>query len=104
MTSYDRDLSAILIQVMTIMAYKLFTQLGDRPEKTESATAAPTGAAENPRVIEMPVEKLEPVVRDKPPQPHARTGNPAKIAGYLCKSDILDKVIGDFVLYADQTE
>ena len=36
---------------------------------------------------------------------HARTGNPAAIAGYLGKSNTFDKAISDFALaYADQTE
>jgi uncharacterized protein (DUF2252 family) len=36
---------------------------------------------------------------------HARTGDPAAIAGYLGKSKVLDKAIGDFAIaYADQTE
>ena len=36
---------------------------------------------------------------------HARSGEPAKISGYLGKSDKFDKAIADFaVLYADQSE
>jgi uncharacterized protein (DUF2252 family) len=36
---------------------------------------------------------------------HARTGDPAKIAGYLGKSDTFDEAIAEFgVAYADQTE
>jgi uncharacterized protein (DUF2252 family) len=36
---------------------------------------------------------------------HARTGNPAAIAGYLGKNTTFDKAIADFALaYADQTE
>jgi hypothetical protein len=36
---------------------------------------------------------------------HARSGEPAKISGYLGKSDIFDKAIADFsVAYADQSE
>ena len=36
---------------------------------------------------------------------HARTGDPAAIAGYLGKSDAFDKAIGSFAMaYADQTE
>jgi uncharacterized protein (DUF2252 family) len=36
---------------------------------------------------------------------HARTGDPAKIAGYLGKTDAFDEAIGDFAIaYADQTE
>jgi uncharacterized protein (DUF2252 family) len=36
---------------------------------------------------------------------HARTGDPAKIAGYLGKNDTFDRAIGAFALaYADQTE
>ncbi len=36
---------------------------------------------------------------------HARTGDPAAIAGYLGKSDAFDKTIGGFAMtYADQTE
>jgi uncharacterized protein (DUF2252 family) len=36
---------------------------------------------------------------------HARTGDPAKIAGYLGKNDSFDRAIGDFALaYADQAE
>ena len=36
---------------------------------------------------------------------HARTGNPARIAGYLGKSDSFDEAIEKFaVAYADQTE
>lgn len=36
---------------------------------------------------------------------HARTGDPAAIAGYLGKSDSFDRAVGDFaVAYADQTE
>jgi uncharacterized protein (DUF2252 family) len=36
---------------------------------------------------------------------HARTGDPAAIAGYLGKSDAFDKAIGGFAMaYADQTE
>lgn len=36
---------------------------------------------------------------------HARTGDPAKIAGYLGKSDVFDEAIEKFAtLYADQTE
>lgn len=36
---------------------------------------------------------------------HARTGDPAAINGYLGKSDVFDKAIGDFAIaYADQTE
>lgn len=36
---------------------------------------------------------------------HARTGDPARIAGYLGKNDAFDKAIEEFAaLYADQTE
>jgi hypothetical protein len=36
---------------------------------------------------------------------HARTGDPAKIAGYLGKGETFDRAIGSFaVAYADQTE
>ena len=36
---------------------------------------------------------------------HARTGDPAKIAGYLGKGETFDRAIGAFaVAYADQTE
>jgi uncharacterized protein (DUF2252 family) len=36
---------------------------------------------------------------------HARTGDPAAIAGYLGKSDVFDRAIADFAVnYADQTE
>ena len=36
---------------------------------------------------------------------HARSGEPAKISGYLGKSDKFDKAIADFsVAYADQSE
>jgi len=36
---------------------------------------------------------------------HARSGEPAKISGYLGKSDVFDEAIADFsVAYADQTE
>jgi uncharacterized protein (DUF2252 family) len=36
---------------------------------------------------------------------HARSGDPAKIAGYLGKNDVFDKAIGRFsVAYADQAE
>jgi uncharacterized protein (DUF2252 family) len=36
---------------------------------------------------------------------HARSGQPAKITGYLGKSDVFDKAIADFaVAYADQAE
>jgi uncharacterized protein (DUF2252 family) len=36
---------------------------------------------------------------------HARSGQPAKISGYLGKSDVFDEAIADFsVAYADQTE
>ncbi len=36
---------------------------------------------------------------------HARSGEPAKIAGYLGDSDKFDKAIADFLFaYADQTE
>ena len=36
---------------------------------------------------------------------HARSGDPAKISGYLGKSDVFDKAIADFsVAYADQSE
>ena len=36
---------------------------------------------------------------------HARSGDPAAIAGYLGKSDRFDRAIGDFsVAYADQDE
>jgi hypothetical protein len=36
---------------------------------------------------------------------HARSGEPAKITGYLGKSDAFDEAIADFsVAYADQTE
>jgi uncharacterized protein (DUF2252 family) len=36
---------------------------------------------------------------------HARTGDPAKIAGYLGKNETIDRAIGEFaVAYADQTE
>ena len=36
---------------------------------------------------------------------HARSGEPAKISGYLGKSDVFDKAIADFSLaYADQTQ
>jgi len=36
---------------------------------------------------------------------HARTGDPARIAGYLGKSDAFDEAIEKFaVAYADQTE
>jgi hypothetical protein len=36
---------------------------------------------------------------------HARTGDPAQIAGYLGKSDVFDKVLIEFaVCYADQND
>jgi hypothetical protein len=36
---------------------------------------------------------------------HARSGEPAKISGYLGKSDKFDKAIADFsIAYADQSE
>ena len=36
---------------------------------------------------------------------HARSGAPAKISGYLGKSDKFDQAIADFAIaYADQTE
>jgi hypothetical protein len=36
---------------------------------------------------------------------HARSGEPAKISGYLGKSDIFDKAVADFsIAYADQNE
>jgi hypothetical protein len=36
---------------------------------------------------------------------HARSGEPAKIIGYLGKSDVFDKAIADFsAAYADQSE
>ncbi len=36
---------------------------------------------------------------------HARSGEPAKISGYLGKSDVFDEAVADFsVAYADQTE
>jgi hypothetical protein len=36
---------------------------------------------------------------------HARSGEPALIAGYLGESDVFDRAIADFsVAYADQTE
>ncbi len=36
---------------------------------------------------------------------HARTGDPARIAGYLGRSDAFDEAIGEFAMaYADQTE
>jgi len=36
---------------------------------------------------------------------HARTGDPARIAGYLGKSEAFDRAVGEFaVAYADQTE
>jgi hypothetical protein len=36
---------------------------------------------------------------------HARSGQPAKISGYLGRSDKFDQAIADFAsLYADQTE
>ena len=36
---------------------------------------------------------------------HARSGEPAKITGYLGKSDKFDKAIADFsIAYADQSE
>jgi NAD(P)H-dependent flavin oxidoreductase YrpB (nitropropane dioxygenase family) len=36
---------------------------------------------------------------------HARSGEPAKIAGYLGKSDHFDEAVADFsVAYADQSE
>jgi hypothetical protein len=36
---------------------------------------------------------------------HARSGEPAKISGYLGKSNIFDEAIADFAAaYADQTE
>jgi hypothetical protein len=36
---------------------------------------------------------------------HARSGEPAKISGYLGKSDQFDEAIADFsVAYADQSE
>ena len=36
---------------------------------------------------------------------HARSGEPAKIAGYLGKSDKFDEAIADFsIAYADQSE
>ena len=36
---------------------------------------------------------------------HARSGEPAKISGYLGKSDEFDKAIADFsIAYADQSE
>jgi hypothetical protein len=37
-------------------------------------------------------------------QAHARTGNPAMIAGYLGKGDLFDRAMGDFARsYAQQT-
>ena len=36
---------------------------------------------------------------------HARSGEPAKISGYLGKSDVFDEAVADFSLaYADQAE
>jgi hypothetical protein len=36
---------------------------------------------------------------------HARSGEPAKISGYLSKSDEFDEAIADFsIAYADQSE
>jgi len=36
---------------------------------------------------------------------HARSGEPAKISGYLGKSDKFDEAIADFAIaYADQSE
>ena len=36
---------------------------------------------------------------------HARSGEPAKISGYLGKSDAFDKAVADFsIAYADQSE
>jgi hypothetical protein len=36
---------------------------------------------------------------------HARSGEPAKIAGYLGKSDQFDEAVADFsIAYADQSE
>jgi uncharacterized protein DUF2252 len=36
---------------------------------------------------------------------HARSGEPAKISGYLGKGDVFDKAIADFsIAYADQSE
>jgi hypothetical protein len=36
---------------------------------------------------------------------HARSGEPAKIRGYLGKSDAFDQAVADFsIAYADQTE
>ena len=36
---------------------------------------------------------------------HARSGEPARISGYMGKSDKFDEAIGDFsIVYADQSE
>ena len=36
---------------------------------------------------------------------HARSGEPAKISGYLGKSDVFDQAVADFsIAYADQSE
>jgi uncharacterized protein (DUF2252 family) len=63
--------------------------------------------------IKMPVEVFTPSVMRQYAEAcgwtlaraHARSGEPAKISGYLGKSDAFDKAVADFsVAYADQSE
>jgi uncharacterized protein (DUF2252 family) len=63
--------------------------------------------------IKMPVEVFTPSVMRQYAEAcawtlaraHARSGEPAKISGYLGKSDVFDKAVADFsIAYADQSE
>jgi hypothetical protein len=63
--------------------------------------------------IKMPVEVYTPSVMRQYAQAcgwtlaraHARSGEPAKITGYLGKSDTFDQAVADFsIAYADQSE
>jgi uncharacterized protein (DUF2252 family) len=63
--------------------------------------------------IKMPVEVFTPSIMRQYAQAcawtlaraHARSGEPAKISGYLGKSDAFDKAVADFsIAYADQSE
>jgi hypothetical protein len=68
------------------------TGYGYAPDAT--AATAPGGAA-----------PLLPYVYESLARAHARSGEPAKISGYLGKSDKFDQAIADFsIAYADQSE
>ena len=52
-------------------------------------------------------EQIKKVIEHSPvcAQAHARSGEPAKISGYLGKTDVFDQAIADIsIAYADQSE